>query len=96
MKRRRLLAFSVATLAAGTYNLITGASGSGIDSSKFALATTKAFGNTFSLGSSDTALTVTATAGTAGAAQNWNGTTDSSWSTASNWSGSARRLTARR
>ncbi|MEI6674103.1 MAG: autotransporter-associated beta strand repeat-containing protein, partial [Verrucomicrobiota bacterium] len=76
---------SAATLTAGNYNLITGAAG--IDSTKFTLATTTAFGNTLSLvNSTSTALKLTATAAAASPATAfWSGTSNASWGTLANW-----------
>ena len=75
---------SAATLAAGTYNLITGASG--IGSTKFALSTTKAFGNTFTLGGTGGTLSVTAVAAAASPTTAfWSGASDTNWTTLANW-----------
>ena len=69
----------------GTYTLIQG-TGTIPALGDFTLATTKAYGQTFSLGVSDNNLQVTAVAGTAGgAATSWAGATDASWAAAGNW-----------
>jgi len=68
---------------AGTYTLI--AASNALSSSNFALSTTKAFGETYSLGVSGNNLQVTVAAGTAGPATAWwAGNTSVNWTDA-NW-----------
>jgi len=72
--------------AIGTSTLITAASGMAAGGTNFSLLTSKAFGETFTLGGTTTTLTVTTAAGTAGpAAAYWAGTTDANWTAAGNW-----------
>ena len=67
----------------GTYTLVQ--SGSAMPSSGFRLATTKAFGQNYSLVASGTTLSAITSAGTAGpAAAFWSGASNATWSTASN------------
>lgn len=73
-------------LTAGTYDLITAASGMTAGGGDFQLATTQAFGQTFSLASSTTTalkLTTTQVVGATPTAY-WKGG-DINWSTAANW-----------
>lgn len=74
-------------LTAGSYDLITAASGFTAGGGDFTLATTKAFGQTFSLAdTTTTALKLTTTQVTATTpAAFWSGTTDNNWSTVTNW-----------
>lgn len=69
----------------GTYTLIQGTS-SMATVGQFALATSQAFGQTFTLGVSGNDLQLTTAAASAGpAAAFWSGASDANWSTASNW-----------
>ncbi|MCX6996835.1 MAG: autotransporter-associated beta strand repeat-containing protein, partial [Kiritimatiellaeota bacterium] len=72
-------------LTAGTYDLITGSSVP--SSANFTLATTKAFGQTFSLANpAGTALQLTTTQITSVTPTAfWAGSSDANWSTAANW-----------
>jgi autotransporter-associated beta strand protein len=72
----------------GTYTLIQGTGAMAVIG-KFALATSQAFGQSFSLGVSGNNLQVTTAAGTTGpAGPGWAGST-ALWATAGNWSGAA-------
>ena len=73
----------------GAYTLIQG-TGAMAAVGQFALATTKAFGSTYTLGVTGNNLQVTAAAGTPGpVAAFWVGSTPSSWNTGTNWNTSA-------
>jgi len=85
---------SATPINAGTYTLIQG-TGTLPALGDFTLATTRAYGQTFSLGVSGNNLQVTAVVGTAGsAATTWSGTSSASWVTAGNWSSGAPGYTS--
>lgn len=74
---------------AGTYTLIQG-TGAVPTASSFSLATTKAFGQIYTLGVSGNNLQLTTANGTAGpAGPAWSGGTNASWSNTGNWVGTA-------
>jgi len=86
-----LLGGTANPIGAGTYTLIESAT-SMAAVEQFALATTKAFGQTFSLaldGTSTKLQLTTAAADTGPAAAFWSGGTDANWSTLANWNSTA-------